>query len=158
MQLTATSGALHTMLRAAGVDLLHPTAADVPRTWDVYQQFAASPVDGILGPDQDGDGLLVQYGMNDWHDEDGRHFELTFTRQFAHLHDDGEIGLSQLHCTFLYAATPALEAIPSAHHWSFGLDLPKYFAEVSTLTGFRQLMSHPAPPTRLDVTYDEDAC
>jgi hypothetical protein len=158
MQLTATSDTLHAMLQGAGVALRQPTAEDVPRAWAVYQQFASSRVDGILGADRDGDGLLVQYGMNDWHDEDGRHFELTFTRQFAHLHDDGEIGLSQLHCTFLYAATPALEAIPSAHLWSFGLDLPEYFAEVTALTGFQQLLSHQVPPTRLDVTYDEDAC
>ncbi len=124
MHLTATTDVLREMLLAAGVDPLHPTASDVRRAWDVYQRFAASPVDGILGLDEEGDGLLVQYGMNDWHDEDGRHFELTFTRQFAHPHDDGEVGLSQLHCTFLYATTPALEAIQSAYLWSFASTCP----------------------------------
>jgi hypothetical protein len=92
---------LRALLADAGVNLERPAAEDVARTWDVMRRFAAEVVEDAEPPEEDGDGILAQYGTYDWHDGDGPHFELDMTRQFALTDEDGEYShMAQLRCTF----------------------------------------------------------
>jgi hypothetical protein len=158
MQPAESGDVLHRMVLAAGVDPAHPTASDVLRTWQVFQQFSALEVDGILGPDEDGDGLLVQYGVYDWGDEDGEHFSFDFTRQF--IHDDGgeDHEFSQLNCTFVYDVTAEHRSVPAENLWSFGVPLDDYFVQAASLRGFQQVLSLDLAPRRLRIRSEGDIC
>ena len=105
-------GRLRRMLEAAGVSEQRPSIADVELTWQVMRPFAAELVDDAEPADQDGDGILAQYGVYDW--GDGEHFDLGMTRQFSFSDEDGEYDhMSQLNCTFHFAPTDELRAIPA---------------------------------------------
>src|SRR4051812_44417166 len=95
---------LHTLLDEAGVNRGAPTAEDVGRTWAVMRRFAAEPVEDCEPREEDGDGILAQYGVFGW--GEGPHFELDMTRQFCFADEDGEYDhMSQLMCTFRFAVT-----------------------------------------------------
>jgi hypothetical protein len=143
---------LQNRLRSAGIDLEQPSAAAVVPTWKTFQDFSAVPVEGVLGPDEDGDGVLVQYGVYDFGGDSGRHFALDFTRQFI-----GE-GISQLHCTIEYAVLPELEAMAERSVWSFGLTRDEFAARVEQLEGFRWALAAGVTPRRLVVAFDGDVC
>jgi hypothetical protein len=149
---------LRRMVLAAGVNPAFPSADDVLRTWRVFQEFSALKVKGIVAADEDGDGLLVQYGVYDWHDDDGEHFSFDFTRQFIHDDGDEDNELSQLNCTFLYDVTPAHRSLPSENLWSFGLSRDDYFAQAAGLAGFQQVLALNLAPRRLDIGYESDIC
>jgi hypothetical protein len=148
---------LRDLLRADGVDPSAPTPTDFPRTWTTFQRFASIPVEDVAGPDEDGDGVLIQFGVYDWGDDAGEHFSFDLTRQFIRLVDD-EQAISQLHCTFLYDVTPALRSLPSEELWSFGPDHREYFDRVAATPAFRTVLSLPHPPRRLQLEYDPDVC
>jgi hypothetical protein len=95
---------LRELLARAGVDIDAPTAEDVDRTWEVVRTFAAEPCEDADPVDEDGDGILAQYGVYDW--GQGEHFELDMTRQFSFSDDDGEYDhMAQLQCTFRFGPT-----------------------------------------------------
>lgn len=148
---------LRDLLRTDGVDVSAPAPTDFSRTWATFQRFASIPVKGVAGPDEDGDGVLIQYGTYNWGDEAGEHFSFDFTRQFIRLVDD-EQAISQLHCTFLYDVTPALRSLPSEELWSFGPDHREYFARVAATVGFQTVLSLHQPPRRLQVEFEPDIC
>ncbi|MEV6287689.1 hypothetical protein [Kribbella sp. NPDC051770] len=147
-----TAGLLRARLLAAGIDLEHPSPDTVLRTWKTFHAFSAVPVEDVLGPDEDGDGLLVQYGVADFGDTSGRHFALDFTRQFI-----GE-GISQLHCTFKYDVVAELEAIAPDNLWSFGMTPSDFAAQVEQMDGFQQVVASKLRPHRLVVGFDADVC
>jgi hypothetical protein len=53
---------LRKLLLEAGVDLDRPTPADVERTWAAWREFATEPVEDCQPAEEDGDGILAQYG------------------------------------------------------------------------------------------------
>jgi hypothetical protein len=145
---------LRTLLRDAGINLDNPTASDVERTWEVMQDFAAEPVEDAEPREQDGDGILAQYGTYDW--GDGEHFELDMTRQFSFTDEDGEYShMAQLHCTFEFEPTDALRALGDANLWSFDLALEEFFERALAMPGFRGIRDLDVAPLRLVVDYSD---
>ncbi len=142
---------LRQQLVAGGVDFTQPSVGLV---WKAFLDFGAFPAEGVLGPEDDGDGLLVQYGVVDFDDDAGRHFALDFTRQFTSTAD----AISQLSCTLEYDVTPALEAIASDDLWSFELSPDEFAGSAERLEGFRLLLGSELRPRRLRISFDDDVC
>jgi hypothetical protein len=131
-------GRLRALLRDAGVNPDSPSADDVQRTWEVIRSFAAEPVEDAEPRDQDGDGILAQYGTYDW--GDGEHFELDMTRQFIFADEDGEYShMAQLQCTFEFVPNDELRALGDDNLWSFDLTLDEFFERALALPGFRRV-------------------
>ncbi len=63
--------------------------------------------------------------------------------------------MSQLNCTFHFAPTDELRAIPARSLWSFGRELDDFFEEALALPGFDFVRTHQLRPTRLDIAYGE---
>jgi hypothetical protein len=142
---------LRELLAQAGVDIEHPMAEDVERTWAVYRHFADEPVEDAEPREEEGDGILAQYGTYSW--SPGR-FEVDLTRQLAFTDEDGGYDhMAQLNCTFRFELTDALKAVPSADLWSFGLDLDAFFAQVLALPGFAGVRG--LRPVELDIDYGD---
>jgi hypothetical protein len=79
---------LRELLGEAGVEPDRPTSGDVPRTWEIMRRFAEEPVVDARPREDEGDGILAQYGVYAW---SGRAlFELDMTRQFTVTDDDGD--------------------------------------------------------------------
>jgi hypothetical protein len=117
------------MLASTGVDLARPNPS---RTWEVFKEFAAIPIDDL--PSDDADGFLFEYGVYDW--GDGEYFNWGFCRQFILYDGDEYDHMEQLHCTFYYEPAPALRELGSGELWSFGLSLPEWIAQVERMPGF----------------------
>lgn len=140
---------LNALLDAAGVDRAAPTPEDVPRTWAVMRAFAAEPVENADPVEEDGDGILAQYGTYDW--GDGEHYTVDMTRQFCFSEDGEYAGMAQLQCTFECAPTDALRAVGEGNLWSFGTPLDAFFAKALALPGF----AVPLVPLRLVTDYSD---
>jgi hypothetical protein len=54
------------LLAQAGVSPSAPTADDVERTWEVVRTFAGERCEDADPAEEDGDGVLAQYGIYDW--------------------------------------------------------------------------------------------
>ncbi|MEJ8643329.1 hypothetical protein WKI68_21930 [Streptomyces sp. MS1.HAVA.3] len=62
----SSAEALAQTLRQQGVD---PDAVrDVDAAWDAFGRFLQLEIDGIEGPENDGDGFIVEWGRWDWND------------------------------------------------------------------------------------------
>jgi hypothetical protein len=133
------------MLADAGVSRDSPTAEDVVRAWSVMRQFADTPVDTAAPVEEDGDGILAQYGPY----TDGM-FDVDMTRQWTFYDDDGDYGgMTQLHCTFSFPITDETRSIGSHNLWSFDRDLDGFFAEALATPGFQVR----GTPSKLTVRY-----
>jgi hypothetical protein len=142
------------MLRQAGVRSRRPRATDVELTWQVMRRFAGEPVPDAAPREQDGDGVLAQYGTYDW--GNGEHFELDMTRQFSFTDEDGEYShMAQLHCAFWYKPTRELRALGEDNLWSFGMELDDFFAQALAMPGFRGVREAGVRPRRLVIDYGD---
>jgi hypothetical protein len=145
---------LRSLLHDAGVDVDRPAAEDVERTWAVMRTFAAEPVEDAEPPEQDGDGMLAQYGTYEW--GRGEHFELDMTRQLSFTDRDGEYDhMTQLHCSFAFVPTDELRALGADDLWSFGLPLDDFFARALALPGFAHVSAQRLAPTALEIGYSQ---
>jgi len=68
--------------------------------------------------DNQGDMLLYQWGTCDW--GKGRFFELDITRQL--IVGEGDDDIWQLHLTYHFTPSPALDSIGAANRWCESLD------------------------------------
>ena len=97
------------------------SAADVRTTVAVFQRFAAVPVEDAPSPEEDGDGVLAQFGTPTF---DGvRGFCADLTRRFIEAGAGDEDAMWQLHCTLHWTPRAEAEALGSGHLWSFGRPL-----------------------------------
>jgi hypothetical protein len=123
------------------------------------RRFAEEPVEDAAPRDEDGDMLLAQYGTYG----SGGEFVLDMTRQFTFYEEDGEYShMSQLNCTFTFAAREELLAVESANRWSLGLrpesvgpQLDDFFEQALAMPGFRVVREMRLDPLRLDLDYSE---
>jgi hypothetical protein len=144
---------LRTLLTDAGVDVEHPSHADVARTWDVMERFAAEGVEDAAPRDRAGDAFLAQYGIFALSGQGS--FELDMTRQFSFEDADGEYEhMSQLNCTFEFTPTDELSVIEPATLWSWDAE-GDFFAEARTLPGFRIVEDLSLRPERLVISYSD---
>jgi hypothetical protein len=68
---------------------------------------------------RDGDMLLYQWGTFDW--GNGKQFQLDITRQFMFDACEDE-DIWQLSLTFVYTASPTLDAVASGNRWCHSLE------------------------------------
>jgi hypothetical protein len=143
---------LKALLADAGVDLEHPTTADIPRTWAAVRELWVERVEDAAPLDHDGDMLLAQYGIYTASRGDEKVFMLDIVRQVSFEDDDGEYdGMAQLQCTFEFEPTELLRSVPAYNHWFSGTD--EEFAAVLTTRGFRVVEERGLVPLRLVVAY-----
>jgi hypothetical protein len=141
------------LLDQAGVDPAAPSPDDVPRSWDAMRVLAAEPVEDAGPRDEDGDGLLAQYGSYGlW---TPKRFQLDITRQLTFYEGDEYAGMAQLHCTFEYELTDELMAVGEKSFWSFGMELDDFFEQALALPGFAAVQQARLTPIRLDVDYGD---
>lgn len=130
------------MLRRAAVSLSQPVEGATAQVLDVIRDFSRVPVAGLAPRDEDGDGVLAQFGTYDFGGPE--RFRVDLTRQFIKRGEDPPIW--QLSCTLEWSPSPETNAIGSGELWSFGLDLEDFFSEVVRLEGFQWAMTTPRPP------------
>jgi hypothetical protein len=114
--------------------------------------FFDEAVEDAAPRDQDGDGLLAQYGIYTFVEDPP--YELDVTRQFSFNDEDGEYDhMAQLQCTFEFEPTDELRAVPAANLWSW--DASDFFVEVRAMPGFRIVEELKLSPGRLVIAYSE---
>jgi hypothetical protein len=93
-------------------DTLNPEA--VVKT---FQSFAAIPVSDCAPIDEDGDGVLAQFGTYGLRGT--QEFSVDLSRQLIEAGDDGPTW--QLSCTLYWDSTPDTTALGSGSLWSFDI-------------------------------------
>ncbi|OJF15430.1 hypothetical protein BG844_04785 [Couchioplanes caeruleus subsp. caeruleus] len=140
------------MLESAGVYPSTVTAADVRSIVEVFRRFAALPVDGVGRPEEDGDGVLAQFGTFDFR---GRpEFSADLTRQLIDASDE-DAPMWQLSCTLHWASSTDTELLRSGHLWSFGKTLDEFFTEAVALPGWAWALDRSHTPKDLKIALTE---
>ena len=147
------SGALlKVMLAAAGENLGAVGASDPPAIWQVFERFARIPVDDARPADEDGDGLLAQFGTFDFRGP--QEFSTDLTRQFIER-DDDDGAMWQLSCTLFWDPTPDTAALGRGELWSFEFaTADTFFARASALPGWSWALAGSRPPRAAEVALD----
>ncbi|WP_217239368.1 hypothetical protein [Streptomyces sp. AC555_RSS877] len=98
---------------------------DVEATWDAFGEFLQVEIEGIAGPENDGDGFIVQWGRWDWNDDQPA---LSFGRQLAVTevdeHDDPhwQPEYWQVELQLIFGEDPAWADLDSLGHQDTGFD------------------------------------
>jgi hypothetical protein len=152
MLIHATKERLALMLDDAGVSPSAMTAADVRTVVDVFHGFAVLPVDDAAQPEEDGDGVLAQFGTFDFR---GRfEFSVGFTRQLIEGGGD-DSPIWQLGCTLHWPASADTESLASGNLWSFGKTLDEFFTDAVALPGWAWALKCSTAPQDLAITFEE---
>ena len=152
MLIRATKVVLESMLAEASVNITAPAEADVRTTVEVFREFAALPVEDAAPVEEDGDGILAQFGTHDFR---GRpEFLADLTRQFIAAGCE-EQSLWQLSCTLYWPHSEATDAIASGSLWSFGKTVSEFFDEALELPGWAWAIRAPQAPREVSVTLDQ---
>ncbi|GIE24308.1 hypothetical protein Ahu01nite_074100 [Winogradskya humida] len=136
------------MLDDAGVDTFRVTAAAVRTTVEVFRVFAVLPVDGTAPSEEDGEGVLAQFG------EGERGFSADLTRQFIEA-GGGDARMWQLSCGFCWAPGAWAEMVPAGYLWSFGRDFDEFFADAMALPGWAWALEGRETPRELTIALTE---
>ena len=127
---------LHELFTAAAN--AEPDGDAVGLLWQAFQEFARIEVEGILSADDDGDGLLVEYGTFDQFGPDGtvtKRFINSFQRQFMVDLGEDDAPIVQAGAVVQWEATDETKALGEGNLWSFGIDLDEFFAQAAALPG-----------------------
>ncbi|MFI5916575.1 hypothetical protein [Dactylosporangium sp. NPDC051541] len=116
---------LTSMLDHAGVRPGQAGGADVLATVEVFRRFAAVPVEDAASSDDDGDGVLAEFGTFDFYGTP--EFLAGLARQF--IEADDEVVMWQLRCKFHRTPGAVTEALGSGNLWSCSMPLDDFFAE-----------------------------
>jgi hypothetical protein len=138
---------LTSMLDRAGVRPGQAGGADVLAMVEVFRRFAAVPVENAASPDDDGDGVLAEFGTFDF--DGAPEFAAGLTRQF--IEADDEDVMWHLRCTFHWTPGAVTEALGSGNLWSFGMPLDGFFAEAVALPGWAWALAGVQPPTTFTI-------
>lgn len=148
--ISETKTVLTAMLDQVGVRPVRVDEACVPTTVEVFRRFAAEPVDDAASSDEDGDGVLGQFGTCN---VDGvTEFSADLTRQFIGM-SDGEIW--QLHCTYYWTPSAVTEALGAGSLWSFGMPLDDFFTQALVLPGWAWALTGTEAPQRLAIELEQ---
>ncbi|GGR02127.1 hypothetical protein GCM10010168_18480 [Actinoplanes ianthinogenes] len=151
MMIRAVEERLVSMLGEAGVSPGAMTAAAVRTVVDVFQRFAALPVDDVERPEEEGDGVLAEFGTVDFRGR--REFATVLTRQLIEPGDDASIW--QLSCTLYWPSSVETEELGAGHLWSFGRTLDDFFAQAAGLAGWAWALKNPSAPRDLVIALEE---
>jgi hypothetical protein len=148
MLIRETEAVLASMLDGAGVNPSAVSTADVRTTVEVFRRFAALPVDDVASPEEDGDGVVAQFGTHDFRGQ--REFAADLTRQFIEA-GDVDAPTWQLSCTFHWAPSTETGLLASGHLWSFGKTLDEFFDEAVALPGWAWALDGQRTPRDLEI-------
>ena len=152
MAIRDTETMLASMLRDAGVNPVAVTAADVRTVVEVFRLFAALPVDGVAPPEDDGDGVLAQFGTHSFRGR--REFSADLTRQLVEAGEE-DAPMWQLSCRFHWAPGTDTERLGSGNLWSFGTTLDEFFDEAVALPGWAWALDGHRTPRDLEIALTE---
>ena len=104
---------------------------------DLYKKHK---IDGISdGAFKANDMLLYQYGVYDWGDENGRHFEIDITRQFM---KPSEYEPYQLHFVLVFPPEP-FEGVGAYETWGDMYDnIDSFVSHIKSTNGFKTAMKN----------------
>jgi len=146
-----TSAVLASMLNNAGTLSNAASEVDVWYVVETFRRFAAIPVEDSQPPDEDGDGVLAQFGTHEFRGQ--REFSADFTRQ---LIEEGENAVMwQLSCTLYWASDAATADLASGYLWSFGKALDEFFDEAVTLPGWAWALGGARAPREVVIRLDQ---
>jgi hypothetical protein len=148
----ATKAVLVSMLDDVGANRSAPTATDVRAVVETFRRFAALPAEDAAPPQEDGDGVLAQFGTYDLRGQD--EFSVDLTRQFAEGRAE-DAATWQLSCTFYWSASAATDVLASGQLWSFGRPLDLFFDEAVALPGWAWALEGVRNPRSLVIVLDE---
>jgi|GEM_PF-3644530 len=117
----------------------------------VFQSFAAIPADDCAPMDEDGDGVLAQFGTYGLRGT--QEFSVDLTRQFIEAGDDGLIW--QLSCTLCWDPTPNTTALGNGTLWSFDAEFGDFFRNAALLPGWKWALGTNQKPNSLDIRLEE---
>lgn len=119
---------------------------------NVFERFAAKPANDCAPGDEDGDGVLAQFGT--FGVRGIQEFNVDLTRQFIEAGDD-DAPMWQLSCTFYWDATPETVALGSGSLWSFGSQLEDFFRNAALLPGWGWSLGTNEQPKSLEITLEQ---
>ena len=123
-----------------------------PETFlSVFLRFAAITVDDAGSVEEDGDGLLAQFGTYSFRGR--REFSADLTRQLI-AGDHPDATMWQLSCTFHWQPTPRTDELGSGQLWSFGKSTARFLDEVRALPGWAWALATPARPAELAISLE----
>ncbi|MBT2534163.1 hypothetical protein J7E83_18945 [Arthrobacter sp. ISL-48] len=116
---------------------------------EVFKRFAAIPANDCAPIDEDGDGVLAQFGTCGFRGT--QEFNVDLTRQFI---EAGEVDAPMWHlsCTFYWDPTPDTVALGSGSMWSFDSALEEFFKNAALLPGWEWAMGADEQPKSLEIT------
>jgi hypothetical protein len=141
---------LDELLRRSGLSSEAVRASDIGTLVDTFQRFCAEAVTDVAPPDEDGDGVLAQFGTRTF--DSAQLFVVDLTRQFIEPREDAEIW--QLSCALLWQPTPRTNTVGSGDLWSFGWPLDQFFETARTLPGFAWALATERDPERLAISLE----
>lgn len=116
-----------------------------------FRSFTAIPVSDCAPIDEDGDGVLAQFGTYGFRGT--QEFSVDFSRQFIEAGDDGPIW--QLSCTLYWDPTPDTTALGNGSLWSFDTSPEEFFRSAVLLPGWKWALGTSHRPNSLDITLDQ---
>lgn len=127
MRIADAARDLELRLREQGADL---ASLDAPSAVLAMTDFYdSSRCEDAAGLDEDGDALLVQWGLFDF-ERTGPTFQFDLTRQFIEAGEDGQMW--QMHLTLHFEPDDQLEAVSPGDRWCFGPGaLPEFVAFIN---------------------------
>lgn len=143
---------------------------DVEAAWEAFGEFLQIEIAGIEGPENDGDGFIVQWGRWDWNDDQPA---LSFGRQLAVTaagkrdgrcdDPDAQPEYWQVELQLTFGEDPAWADLDNLGHQDTGFDFDEIGAPRTAALGRirRFVESYPqlaalwrAEPARSDLTLD----
>lgn len=119
---------------------------------NVFKRFAAMPINGCALGDEDGDGVLAQFGT--YGVQGILEFNVDLTRQFIEA-GDNDARMWQLSCSFYWDTTPETAAMGSGSLWSFDFALEDFFRNAALLPGWEWALATNEQPKSLEITLDQ---
>ncbi|ASN21609.1 hypothetical protein [Arthrobacter sp. YN] len=117
-----------------------------------FERFAAMPTNDCAPADEDGGGVLAQFGT--YGVRGIQEFNVDLTRQFIEAGDD-DAPTWQLSCTFYWDTTPETVAMGSGRLWSFDFALEDFFRNAALLPGWEWALGTNKQPKSLEITLDQ---
>jgi hypothetical protein len=149
MLIQETEAVLASMLDGAGV---HWSAANPRTTVEVFRIFAALPVEGVAPPDNDGDGVLAEFGMYKFRGQ--YEFSTGFTRQFIE-DDEPDPPMWQVSCTLHWPPNLENALLDAGELWSFDKTLDEFFEEAVALPGWAWALERERTPGDLELLFTQ---
>ncbi|MCD4851416.1 hypothetical protein LN996_11395 [Arthrobacter sp. AK01] len=151
MLIRESKAQLEQMLAVTGADA-RVGARNPGAVMNVFERFAAMPAYDCAPVDEDGDGVLAQFGT--YGVRGIQEFNVDLTRQFIEAGDD-DAPTWQLSCTFYWDPTPETLAMGSDSLWSFDFALEDFFRNAALLPGWEWALGTNEQPKSLEITLDQ---